>query len=405
MNPLFSSEFFAGNRERLRALFAGTAPIIIPAAGLLQRSADTSFPFKQDSNFWYLTGIEEPDLILVIDKQKEYIIAPSRSHSRTLFDGGLDLELLTKQSGIETIIDDKEGWKLLQARLKRVAHVATVSPAQPYIESMGLYTNPARAQLMQRIKTINPAIEPLDLRPAMVKLRSIKQPQELVALQAAIDLTVDTFKALQKQVPKAANERDLQAFATDRFIRAGAGHAYEPIVATGKNGCTVHYIANNSPINSSDFVLMDIGAEVSNYAADITRAYHPGTPTKRQQSVLEAVSDVQEFAKGLLKPGVLLREYEMRVEQYMGEKLRALGLISTIDSENVRKYYPYLTSHFLGLDVHDVGEYDKPLAPGMVLTVEPGIHIFEEGIAVRIEDDVLITETGIDVLSKKLPPL
>ncbi len=397
-------EFFVNNRKKLREL-SKSHMLVITGNGLMQRNSDVTFPYRQDSNFWYLTGINEPDLILVMDKTKEYIIAPTRSHSRTVFDGGLDVEEITKTSGLETIIDDKEGWKLLQARLKRVAHVATVSPAQAYIDSIGLYTNQARAQLMQRIKEINPSVEPLDLRPALVKLRSIKQPVEIAAIQAAIDTTVDAFVAIQKQLPKAVTERDLEAIATSRFIKAGVHHAYEPIVAAGKNACTVHYIANSSAVSPDEFVLMDIGAEVSNYAADITRTYHPGEPTKRQQAVLEAVVDVQEFAKSLLKPGVILRDYEQRIEQYMGEKLRALGLISTIDTENVRTYYPYLTSHFLGLDVHDVGEYDKPLESGMVLTVEPGIHIFEEGIAVRIEDDVLITETGIDVLSKKLPPM
>ena len=405
MDSMFSVEFFRGNRERLRALFAGTAPIIIPAAGLLQRSADTTFPFRQDSNFWYLTGIDEPDILLVIDKAKEYLIVPTRGHSRTLFDGGIDIAALSARSGIELIVDDKDGWKLLQARLKRVAHVATVSPAQPYIDGLGMFTNPARAQLVQRLKDINPSVELLDLRPALIKLRSIKQAPELQAIQKAVDLTVKTFQKMRKQLPNANTERDIEALATAQFIAHGSRHAYEPIVAAGKNGCTVHYVANNAPIVATDMVLLDVGAEVNNYAADITRTYSVGEPTKRQQAVLESVADVQEFAKSILRPGVLLEAYEQQVVEYMGEKLRALGLIQTIELEQVRKYYPYLTSHFLGLDVHDVGEYDKPLEPGMVLTVEPGIHIPEEGIAVRIEDDVVITEDGIDVLSKKLSVL
>lgn len=398
----FTAEFFRSNRERLRALFAGTAPIIIPAAGLLQKSADTTYPFRQDSNFWYLTGIDEPDLILVMDRGKEYLIAPARSKTRTLFDGGLDNEQLIARSGIPVIHNDTGGWKQLKSRLKRVAHVATLPPPPTYIESYGLYTNPARAELMRRVRDVNPSIDMIDIRPALTRLRAIKQPVELAAIQQAIDLTVRVFDKLPDKVAKAKTEHELEAFVTSEFIRAGTTHAYEPIIASGKNACTVHYIANNAPIDPRGFVLFDVGAEISHYAADITRVYHPGEPTKRQQTVLEAVVDVQQFAKSLLKPGVLLKDYEGRVEQYMGEKLRELGLIQSIDTESVRKYYPYLTSHFLGLDVHDVGEYDKPLEPGMVLTVEPGIHIFEEGIAVRIEDDIRITESGIDVLSKKL---
>jgi Xaa-Pro aminopeptidase len=143
---------------------------------------------------------------------------------------------------------------------------------------------------------------------------------------------------------------------------------------------------------------------VENYAADITRTYALGVPSKRQQQVSEAVQDVQKFALKLLKPGTSLRDYEQKVEELMGEKLLELGLIKTAEQRNIRRYYPHSTSHFLGLDVHDVGNYEQPLAAGMVLTVEPGIYIPEEKIGVRIEDDVLITKNGVEVLSKKLPP-
>jgi len=405
MSEMFEAEFFRNNRLRLRKLFSGTAPIIVPAAGLLQRSADTAFAFRQDSNFWYLTGIDEPDLILVIDRTKEYLIAPTRSKTRAIFDGVVDNAQLASISGIETIIDDKTGWKQLKSRLKRVAHVATLPAGQSYVDSIGMYTNPARGHLASKIQAINSSIEFLDLRPALTKLRAIKQPAELEALQQAINLTVKTMSKLPLKVSTAKNERQLEAFITGRFIASGGRHAYDPIIASGKNACTVHYAANNSVIEPDQFVLFDVGAEVSNYAADITRVYHPTEPTKRQQAVHAAVLEVQQHAKALLKPGVLLVEYEKQVVQFMGEKLRELGLIQTIDSEQVRQYYPYLTSHFLGLDVHDVGQYDQPLKAGMVLTVEPGIHIPDEGIAVRLEDDVLITETGVDVLSKKLTPM
>src|SRR5207249_1904686 len=147
---------------------------------------------------------------------------------------------------------------------------------------------------------------------------------------------------------------------------------------------------------------VDIGAEVEHYASDITRTHSIGTPSRRQRAVHEAVLEVQKYGFSLLRPGVLMREYEESIEHFMGEKLRELGLIKTITHENVRTFYPHATSHFLGLNVHDIGDYDRPLEPGVVLTVEPGIYIAEEGIGIRIEDDVLITETGIKVLSDKL---
>jgi len=148
---------------------------------------------------------------------------------------------------------------------------------------------------------------------------------------------------------------------------------------------------------------MDVGAEYQHYAADITRTISLSAPSRRQQAVHAAVLDVQAYGFSLLNPGVDLKEYEQSIEQYMGEKLRELGLIKTIDHESVRAYYPHATSHFLGLNVHDVGDYSRPLEVGNVLTVEPGIYIPAEGIGVRIEDDVLVTDTGIEILTDRLP--
>ena len=149
MESRFTSQFFAGNRQRLRELFTGTAPIVITANGLLQRGGDSAYSFTQDASFWYLTGIDQPDLLLVMDRDKEYLIVPARSSSREAFDGAIDHDKLRQQSGIRTIYDDAAGWEQLTNRLKKVKHVATVAPAPAYIEALGLYTNPARAVLLQ----------------------------------------------------------------------------------------------------------------------------------------------------------------------------------------------------------------------------------------------------------------
>lgn len=232
----------------------------------------------------------------------------------------------------------------------------------------------------------------------------VKQPVELELLQQAIDITADTLLRLKKKGwQKFAYEHEVEAAITANFRSSGSTHAYQPIVAAGKNACTLHYVHNNDAIEEGSLLLLDVGAEVHNYAADITRTYIVGEPTKRQQQVLDAVLDVHLFACDFLKPGILIRDYEESVQQYMGEKLRELGLIKSIEQSTVRHYYPHATSHFLGLDVHDVADYERPLEPGMVLTVEPGIYIPEEGIGIRIEDDVLIEENGIRVLSDKLP--
>jgi Xaa-Pro aminopeptidase len=404
MGSHFTEEFFKGNRQRLRQLFAGTAPIVITANGLLQRSRDTTFTFRQDSNFWYLTGLNEPDLILVLDKDKEYLIVPPRDETQNTFDGALNLEDLKKQSGIKTILNDKTGWRQLSPRIKRVKHVATLAAPPPYVKRHGFYVNPARAALTAQLREINPELEFLDLRTQFVKMRSIKQDAELAALQAAINTTVVGFKTIKRRLNKYKNEAEIAAELGRVFQSKGSnGHAYSPIVAGGANACTIHYALNNSPLQPNRLLLIDAAAEVENYAADITRTYALKPPTKRQRAVFEAVLEAQQFALSLLKPGKLLHEYEQQVEAFMGEKLRELGLIKSISHETVRAYYPHGTSHFLGLDVHDEGDYKHPLEKGMVLTVEPGIYIPKEGIGIRLEDDVLITAKGAKVLSKRLP--
>jgi Xaa-Pro aminopeptidase len=403
----FDSSFFIANRERLRQLFSGTAPIVITANGALQRAADEAFPFHQDRNFFYLTGLNDPGLILVMDKGKEYLIVPPRETIIEQFDGAIDFELLSRVSGIQTIVYEKEGWKQLGARLKKVQHVATIGAAPKYIEYLGIYTNPARAELQQRMKDVNPSIELLDLRTHLSRMRMVKQPVEIEAIQQAINVTIDTIKDIvrPKQFAKYQYEYEIEADLSRGFRRSGAmGHAFLPIVASGPRSCTMHHVLNNAPLVNGESLVLDVGAQHNYYAADITRTYIVGgTATRRQQQVYDTVCEVQDYAFSLLKPGVIIREYEQQVENFMGEKLRELGLIKTISHEKVRHYFPHATSHFLGLDTHDSGDYDHPLEPGVVMTVEPGIYIPEESLGIRIEDDVLLTEDGITILSSRLP--
>jgi Xaa-Pro aminopeptidase len=405
MKPGFSSEFFIGNRQRLKDLFTGTAPIVLTANGLLQRGADTTYPFSQDASFWYLTGLNEPDLTLVMDRDKEYLIVPERSARREAFDGAVSEEELGRCAGIQTVLSDKEGWERLATRLKKVKHVATLASSPPYIEPYGLYTNPARATVNARLKSYNSDLELLDLSPHLIRMRMIKQPLEIAAIQAAIDITIASFKDATRpaRLRKYAYEYELEAAITQGFRKRGAsGHSFEPIVAGGRRAVTLHNLANNGALMADELIVVDIGAEVEHYAADITRTVGLTSVSRRQRSVHEAVQEIQQQAFGLLKPGVLVRDYEQQVEHLMGEKLRELGLIKSITHEAVRHYYPHATSHFMGLNVHDIGDYDRPLEPGIVMTVEPGIYIPEEGIGVRIEDDVLITNKGIKILSNKL---
>lgn len=405
MNSYFDSDFYSGNRQRLKDLFTGTAPIVVTANGLLQRGGDSSFAFAQDANFWYLTGIDEPDLVLVMDRDKEYLIVPTRSSSRQAFDGVLNPNELTKSSGVKTVLDEEAGWEQLRNRLKKVKHVATIASPPPYIDAYGIYTNPARASLVHRLKAEKDDLELLDLSPHISRLRMIKQEPEIEAIQQAIDITIASIKASfsAAKLSKYSYEYEIEAQIAKGFRSRGAtGHAFAPIIASGERACTLHYVDNSGQLSADELLVTDVGAELEHYAADITRTFALGVPSARQLAVHAAVMEVQDYAFGLLKPGVLLREYEQLVEHFMGEKLRDLGLIKTIEHDAIRKYYPHATSHFLGLNVHDVGDYDRPLESGVVLTVEPGIYITDEGIGIRIEDDVLIGKKGIKILSRKL---
>jgi Xaa-Pro aminopeptidase len=405
MKSFFTTKFFANNRQRLLEATESDC-IVLSANGLIQRGADSTFPFQQDANFWYLTGLNEPDLTLAMTGSEVFLIVPPRSTSRQAFDGSISLEQLTQRSGISNVYEGEAGWQRLEKIINKQDRIGIVNASPAYIETYGFYANPARAQLQSRLEALKPGIEFEDVGPFLRTHRSIKQPAELKAMQSAIDITIESLNdsvAAARQ-NSAGFEYELEAMIAAGFRKRGArGHAFEPIVAAGKQACTLHYVANISPINKQDFVILDVGAEVEQYAADISRTINFSKPTKRQSDILDAVTEVQSYALDLLKPGVLIKEYEQAVHDFMGKKLQELKLITSLDTAEVRRYYPHATSHFLGLNVHDVGNYDQPLEPNMVVTVEPGIYVPEEGIGVRIEDDVLITKTGTKVLSNKLP--
>ncbi|HUC95821.1 MAG TPA: Xaa-Pro aminopeptidase [Candidatus Saccharimonadia bacterium] len=404
MNVKFEQQFFVSNRNKLRNLFVGTAPIVLTANGLLQRNADNTYLFRQDSSFWYFTGIEIPGAILVIEKDREYLIIPKKSDFSIIAEGEADLENVRRVSGVETIYDEEIGWKQLNSKIKKVKHVATIVPAEEYIKTMGLYTNPTKRLLSIRLKDTNPQIIFLDIRQHISKLRCIKQSPEIRAIREAITITNKTISNIYKNITNFKYEYEIEAVVLSEFKKQNADLAYPPIIASGLNACVLHYSKNDTKLEPKDLILIDVGASVSNYASDITRTFSlKHNPNNRQLAVLKSVLDVQKFAQNLMKPGLDAKKYELEVERFMGEQLRELGLIRTITHDLVRKYYPHSTSHFLGLDPHDIGDYKSPFEEDMVLTIEPGIYIPEEGIGVRIEDDYLLTKDGCLNLSANLP--
>jgi Xaa-Pro aminopeptidase len=407
MDDEFSAEFFAANRARLREALGDVQAAVFTGNGLVQRNGDTTFKFRQDSSFWYLTGITEPDITLVMDGDEEFLILPGRDIVREAFDGVVSAEMLSARSGIGHVLGEDEGWKRLHHVAGKARHLATFEAAPLYIERHGFYRNPARARLIEHVTSHDKKIEVIDAREHAVRLRMIKQPVEVAAIRQAIDVTIASLEAITsaERLKAYRHEYEIEADLTREFRRRGCGHAFEPIVASGPRACQLHYIANNGAVDADGLLILDVGAEHGLYAADISRTVAIGTPSDRQRQVHESVLAVQDFALTLLKPGTMLTEYEKQVEQRLGEELRKLGVIKDDSRESIRKYYPHAASHFMGLDVHDVGDYQEPLAEGMVLTCEPGIYIPEEAIGVRIEDDVIISADGHEVLTAASPRL
>ena len=237
----------------------------------------------------------------------------------------------------------------------------------------------------------------------MAELRAIKSPEEIAAIRRAVALTVQAFTSVRTQLGEYRHEYEIEADMTRDFRRLDARHAYEPIIASGDHAVTLHYIQNSGKLAKTQPVLIDVGARIDGYAADITRTYCL-KPTKRQQAVHRAVEIAHQRIIALLGPDKLVTEYLAEVDDAMKDALSELGLLEDrSDNETYRRYFPHAISHGLGIDVHDSLGAPRYFRPGMVLTVEPGIYIPEEGIGVRIEDDILITEMGHENLSRKLP--
>lgn len=401
MTKSLTSKFFAANRKRLRLEFPELDLIIIRANGLQQKTTTENYPFRQDSYFYYLTGINEPNIYLVMDKKREYLLVPELSHGKIMFDGDIDRGQITTVSGITELVSVKAGWRDLTERLKQVKKVGIIKPAPTYIDHYGMYSASSRRHLISQLKNRNSKVELINITESLASARRVKQPEELAILQNAITITLDTLKVVEKRFLAGdyKNEFDVELDLIKHYRALGAQkHGFDPIVAGGAKATQLHAMDNSADLQKGAALLVDTGADFDHYCADITRAWHPN-PTKRYREVYDAVQTVQTYAMSLLKPGVIPMKYEQQVETFMGEQLLKLKLINDNNRENVRRYFPSLTSHFLGLDVHDAGSFEEPLQPGVVLTVEPGIYIPEEGIGVRIEDDVLITQTGIKNLS------
>jgi len=377
----------------------------------MPRNGDQYFPFRQNSDLFYLTGIDQEKTILTLcpnhpDKSLREILFIIESNEKIATWEGhkYTIEEAQKASGIETV-------KFISS-FDSVFRELTLKADNIYIN---LLENPkfkpevksADERFITTLENEFPAHDFLRLAPLLKKLRLIKEPEEIKLMQNACDITEKAFHRIMHFVKPGVTEYQVEAELTHEFLWNRAnGHAYPPIVASGENACVLHYTENSSKCKDGDLLLMDFGAEYANYAADCSRTIPVnGKFTPRQKECYEAVLRVMNKAIGWLTPGTTINRVNERVENLLQEEHIRLGLYSKKDVENqdqnnplVKKYYPHGTCHFIGLDVHDVGERNVTLEEGMILTCEPGIYIPEENIGIRIEDDIIVAHKPVNLM-------
>lgn len=394
--------FFSDNRHRLTAALEG-AVVVMTAYTKMQRSNDAANEFDQEANFWWMTGIDAPDWWVISDgsRHKSWLVSPDVDAVHQVFDGSLSFDAAMAASGVDAVLSREEAKDMLRQLATQHSIVYTLND-QPHAEHYDFMQNPAPKKLYELLSRTFSTVR--DCRKDMARLRAIKQPEEITAMTTAINLTIDAFEIVKSRMNSFSHEYEIDAEFSYHFRRHGAkGHAYDPIVASGKNACTLHYGDNSEKLKKQQLVLMDVGARYNGYAADITRTYAYGEPTKRQQAVHERVKTAHAEIISLLGPNLAVEAYQKDVQRIMAAALCDLKLASSIDdSAAYAKYFPHAISHGLGIDVHDSLGAPRYLQPGMVLTVEPGIYIPEESIGVRIEDDILITTSGHRNLSARL---
>jgi Xaa-Pro aminopeptidase len=406
-------QLFVTNRQRLYALLKPKSMVILNANDVLPTNADGTMVFKQNTDLFYLTGVDQEETILVLfpdhpdPKLREVLFLRETSELIAVWEG----EKLTKaQAQTHTGIERVNWLSQFEAIFRQMVFEAEyVYLNQNEHTRNDSQTQTREMRFVREFKEKYPLHHIERLAPLMHQLRAIKQPQELPLLQRAIDITKDGFMRVLKMVKPGVAEYEIEAEFVHEFIcQRSKGFAYTPIIASGKNACVLHYIQNNQTCQAGEVLLMDVAAEYANYNADLTRSIPVnGRFNARQREVYDAVLRVMKAATAMLVPGNLWDEYHKEVGKIMESELLGLGLISKQDIANqdpdwpaYKKYFMHGTSHFLGLDVHDVGNKYRRFEAGMVFTCEPGIYIREEGLGIRLENDILITENGnIDLMA------
>ena len=388
----WTSEFFLDNRQRLSERIDGGV-IVLSANHQQQRRGDMAHVFAQESNFWYLTGIDAPDWRMIYDssRNKLWMVQPPKNDLQELFEGAITNEAIMKISGADEVIQWSEHEALLRQLARKHSQVYALDP----VKLAAQYHHPINPGIIDVHVTVERIFANVsDVRQALAMQRAIKNDKEISAIKKAVKLTVEAFDHVHSTLEKYRHEYEIEAEFGYMFRRHNATHAYDPIVASGVHACTLHYGKNSAKRTAHAGVLIDIGAELGGYCADITRTYAWGEPTARFVDLHQALQAAQQEIIRLIEPYMPLVEYEKQVDVIMKRAMMTVGLLSDDKDSRYRMYFPHAVSHGLGIDVHDSLGGHRAFEPGMVVTVEPGLYVPEAGIGMRIEDDIVVTETG-----------
>ncbi|NQX76421.1 aminopeptidase P family protein [Gilvibacter sp.] len=395
------------NRKNFMAAMKPKSIAVFNSNDIYPVSADSTMPFNQHRDILFLSGVDQEESILLLfpdaveEKHREVLFLRETNAHIAVWEG----EKLTKEkafetSGVKTVYWLQDFDKIF-FELMTQAEMIYFNTNEHYRQAVETQTREDR--FIAKTKAQFPAHSWAKANPILQRLRSVKHQIELDLMQTACSITEKGFRRVLDFVKPGVWEYEIEAEYMHEFLRnRSKGFAYTPIIASGNNANVLHYIENNQQCKDGDLILMDVGAEYANYSSDMTRTIPVnGCFTDRQKAVYNAVNRVKDEATAMLVPGTLWKEYHVEVGKLMTSELLGLGLIDKADVQNedpnwpaYKKYFMHGTSHHIGLDTHDYGILWEPMTANMVFTVEPGIYIPEEGFGVRLEDDVVVQESG-----------
>lgn len=405
--PPINNQLYIKNRAKFTAQMKSKSIAIFNSNDTFTTGADSTLPFEQHRDIFYLSGADQEESILLLfpdaidEKHREILfLTETNDHIAVWYGAKYSKEEGAKVSGIKTIYWLSE-FKKIFYDLMTEAETIYFNTNEHYRQAEELESREDR--FIKKCKADFPAHKWEKSNQILQHSRGVKEPEEIETLQTACNITNNGFRRILQFVKPGIMEYEIEAEFMHEFLNSRSdGFAYTPIIASGYSACVLHYIENNKQCKDGDMLLLDVGAKYANYSSDMTRTIPVnGRFTERQKAVYSAVLRVKNQATKMLSPGVLWAEYQKEVGKIMSSELIGLGLISKADVQNedpnwpaYKNYFMHGTSHHMGLDTHDYGSLKTPMKANMVFTVEPGIYIPEENMGIRIEDDVVVQEKG-----------